>query len=83
MEKVVVNYTLMQKIAYLVTNCNFMILLLSLTGIYFVTTGVQFWVTDYFNMVIGVSKQSAFITFACIALTGPVLGVVVGGYLFT
>ena len=57
MEKIVVNYSLTQKIFYLITNCNFMILLLSLTGIYFVTTGVQFWITDYLNMVIGVTKQ--------------------------
>jgi hypothetical protein len=56
LEKQVVNYTLGQKVCYLVTNCNFMVLLLSLTGIYFVTTGVQFWITDYFNAVIGISK---------------------------
>lgn len=40
LEKQVVNYTFIQKICYLLTNCNYMFLLISLTGIYFVTTGV-------------------------------------------
>jgi hypothetical protein len=34
------NYTMTQKIIYLLTNFNFMILLLSLVGVYYVTTGV-------------------------------------------
>jgi hypothetical protein len=60
-----------------------MVLLISLTAIYLVTTGVQFWITDYFNIVIGVSRQTASISFAVIAITGPVFGVMIGGYIFT
>jgi hypothetical protein len=51
--KLVENYTLKQKIWYLLTNFNFMLLLLAMTGIYFVTTGIQFWITDYFMVVLG------------------------------
>ncbi len=40
MNKIVENYTIRQKIIYLFTNSNFMILLISLTGIYYVTTGI-------------------------------------------
>lgn len=38
--KKVENYTLKQKIFFLLTNFNFMCLLLSLTGVYFLTTGI-------------------------------------------
>ena len=51
--KLVENYTLKQKIFFLLTNFNFMMLLLAMTGVYFVTTGIQFWITDYFMTVLG------------------------------
>jgi len=49
------NYTIRQKIVFLLTNFNFMVLLIALTGIYYLTTGIQFWVTDYFIIVLGVT----------------------------
>lgn len=82
LNKIVENYTIKQKIIFLFTNFNFMILLLSLTGVYYVTTGIQFWITDYFVTVLGCTRNEAFTTFAICALTGPVLGVLVGGYIF-
>lgn len=38
--KMVENYSLRQKIWFLLTNFNFMVLLLAMTGVYFVTTGI-------------------------------------------
>ncbi|CDW89605.1 major facilitator superfamily protein [Stylonychia lemnae] len=81
-QKMVENYTLKQKIMYLLTNFNFMLLLLAMTGVYFVTTGIQFWITDYFMNVLGQTKNKAFITFTIICISGPILGVIVGGYIF-
>eukprot|EP00347_Sterkiella_histriomuscorum_P017387 403349579 len=42
-----------------------------------------FWITDYFMTVLGQTKQTSFITFTICSLTGPVLGVIVGGYIFS
>ena len=36
-----------EKIIYLVKNFEFMALLIGLTAVYFITTGIQFWITDY------------------------------------
>ena len=77
------NYTIKQKVIFLLTNFNFMVLLIALTGIYYLTTGIQFWITDYFIIVLGTTKNEAFTTFAVCSLTGPILGVVLGGFFFT
>jgi sugar phosphate permease len=81
--KMVENYTIKQKVIFLLTNFNFMVLLIALTGIYYLTTGIQFWITDYLIIVLGISKSQAFTTFAVCSLTGPILGVVLGGFFFT
>lgn len=47
-EKLIEHYTLPQKIFYILTNLQFMLILVVLTGIYYISTGVQFWITDYF-----------------------------------
>lgn len=60
-----------------------MTLLLSLTMVYFVSTGIQFWITDYWVEVLGVEKERATIWFAGLAITGPVIGVIVGGIVFS
>jgi hypothetical protein len=39
-EKKIENYTLSQKICFMVTNIEFMLLLLSLTSVYYVSTGL-------------------------------------------
>jgi hypothetical protein len=60
-----------------------MCLLFSLSSIYFLTTGIQFWITDYMVVVLGADMNNAFLYFVVIAITGPVLGVIVGGYVFS
>ncbi len=35
------------KLMYLMKNFDFVALLLILTSVYFITTGIQFWITDY------------------------------------
>ena len=47
------------------------------------TTGVQFWITDYWQNVLDVKKSDALIHFSVAAITGPVLGVLIGGYVFS
>lgn len=73
----------MQKIMFLLTHFEFMILLLSLTSVYFFTTAIQFWISDYWVQVLGAKKDSAILYFIVCSLTGPILGVVMGGYIFS
>lgn len=53
--------------------------MLSLTCLYFVVTGLQFWVSDYWRSVLGVEKETVFLVFSMITCTGPTLGVILGG----
>lgn len=64
-------------------NIPFILLCLALTAIYFIVTGIQYWVSDYMITELKLPEQEVFITFAIVSITGPVLGVVVGGNLTT
>ena len=52
--------------------------MLSLSSIYFLVTGIQFWITEYLQEVLLVDKATVFTYFSLISITGPILGVVVG-----
>lgn len=61
----------------------FILLCISLTFLYFIITGIQFWVSDYLIIVLKAKKETVFITFAIVSITGPVLGIVIGGNVTT
>ncbi len=42
--------------------------------ILYVSTGIQFWLTDYYISVLGFSPQSVFIAYAVVSVTGPTSG---------
>ncbi|GMH69183.1 hypothetical protein TrST_g2301 [Triparma strigata] len=54
---------------------------LGLSALYFVVAGIQFWVTQYLVEVIGVPYSEALGAFTVVSATGPVFGVVFGGWL--
>lgn len=58
-------------------------LCLALTFLYFVITGIQYWVSDYLITELKQEEKMVFVTFAIISITGPVLGVIVGGNVTT
>lgn len=51
--------------------------------LYFVLTGVQYWMTLYWIEVLNFEESLTFITFGIVSITGPVLGVIVGGSITT
>lgn len=51
----------------------------SISTIYFVVTGIQFWITDYMIEVLGADKNRVIMVFALSSLTAPILGVIFGG----
>jgi hypothetical protein len=53
---------------------------LTMAVILFVSTGIQFWLTDYFINVIHVPYNSVYIAYAVISITGPTIGCAFGNY---
>lgn len=56
--------------------------LLTLTCIYLVISGIQFWITDYIVTVLECSQKVAFILFILIGGLGPISGVACSGLIF-
>jgi MFS family permease len=75
--------SLKHKLKSIATNKVFLLLLSTLCGLYFVVTGIQYWTPDYMKIVLGAPPEVVTIYFSVTTLTGPVLGVVVGGILTT
>ena len=67
----------------LFTNAPYILLCLSLTFLYFVITGIQYWVSDYLIETLKVTRNQVFVTFAIVSITGPVFGVIIGGNVTT
>lgn len=59
-----------------------MCLLLGITFVFYISTGVQFWITDYLQSILNIKQSTTFLYFSIAAVTGPIFGVVCGGYLF-
>ena len=70
------------------TNLSYVALVLSLSGLFFVVTGIQYWFSDYLKKrygtkvlgeTDGVSGETISFAFAFTCFTAPILGAVVGG----
>lgn len=60
-------------------NHTFTFTMLAISCLYFVITGIQFWVTDYMTTVIKLDKKLVFTFFGVVSITSTLCGVVVGG----
>jgi hypothetical protein len=58
----------------------FVCVVLALSALYFVVTGIQFWATRYLLVVIGADYGTIVVSFALVTVTAPVVGVVFGGW---
>ena len=67
------------RIKAVVTNKPYLLMLASLTLLYYIIAGIQYWISDYMITVLGQDETVVFTAFAFISVTGPVLGVVTGG----
>ncbi len=48
--------------------------------ILYVSTGVQFWLTNYFIEVLGFDQNAVFIAYAIVSFTGPTTGCAFGNF---
>lgn len=53
--------------------------MISLTGLFYVVTGIQYWLPDYIQVILDVDPQTAVLYFVVVSLTAPIGGVIVGG----
>lgn len=68
-----------QKLIDNITNPVFCGLVFSISGLYFIVTGIQYWVTAYMRTVLGASAELATIYFVFLCFTGPIIGCICGG----
>jgi len=64
----------------LCSNYVFIFVTLCLCSVYFVVTGIQFWTTAYFLLVLHEGPKITMINFAVVVITAPVAGVSIGSY---
>jgi MFS family permease len=67
----------------LLKQASFILPCLSLCALYFVTSGLNYWSTDYLITVLKADRNLAKSIFATVAVTGPIAGVITGGTLTT
>ena len=69
------------QLKFLVTNMIFVFLTLALCCMFFVVSGIQYWVTIYMKDVLSASSLTVVIGFVLISSTAPICGVLTGGYI--
>ena len=52
----------------------YLIAILTMSVMLFVSTGIQFWMTNYFIEVLHFKRESVNIAYAVVSITGPTLG---------
>lgn len=55
--------------------------MLSSSSLFFVVTGIQFWISDYMRIILKQDQQTVFLCYSITSLTAPVLGVLLGGHI--
>ena len=56
---------------------------MTMSIILFVSTGIQFWLTDYFINVLKFEREQVNIAYAVVSLTGPTSGCGFGGFILS
>ena len=59
----------------------FICIVSSLTGLFFVISGIQYWASHYLQNVLGVNGADTFKYFMGTCITSPVLGAILSGYI--
>jgi len=54
-------------------------LTVGLSLLYFIVTGIQFWVTDYLQTVLNMPQSTVFAFYSLTSISAPVAGVIAGG----
>jgi sugar phosphate permease len=74
---------LRENLEKLIGNKEFWCICFSLTGLFLVVTGIQYWLPTYLKTVYLLSEDEAAIFYTTTSITGPIAGVIVGGIITT
>lgn len=78
-----IDQTFCARMKSLATNKTYILLVSSITMLYYIITGIQYWASDYMIRIMKKEKTVVFVWFGILSITSPVLGVVVGGKIVT
>lgn len=70
-----------EQLKMLATNLIFVFLTLALCSMFFVVSGIQYWVTLYMVKVLDANPIVVIVGFVVISTTAPICGVLTGGYI--
>jgi sugar phosphate permease len=62
-------------------NKTFLLLVLCLATVFFLTTNIQFWMSDYLVTIDKIPYDTVVIVFTTVCITAPTFGAVVSGYI--
>lgn len=68
-----------QNIRSLLRNKPYIFITLALSILYFIISGIQFWISDYLRVVLEIEAHKVFVFFSFTCITAPTFGVIVGG----
>ncbi len=63
----------------LITNKKYIFTMFGISCMYFVVTGIQFWISDYMREIMNISSSKVYIIFSVVCITAPTSGVLLGG----
>ena len=61
-------------------NWSYLCIIMSLTGLFFVISGIQYWASHYLQNALGVSHANTFKYFMGTCISSPCLGAILSGY---
>lgn len=70
----------LELISALSKNKVYIFTMLSNCCLLFIITGIQFWISDYMQIILKINPKTVFFSFSITCITAPVFGVMWGGY---
>lgn len=56
---------------------------IALSVLYYIIAGISYWISDYFLDVYKKDQATVYLAYGIVSITGPVLGIIVGGTITT
>ena len=76
------DFSFWQRVLYIFCKPNYLLMMFSITCLFVVSTGINFWITDFFISVLNVPQKQAFRYFALCGAVGPISGLIASGFIF-
>lgn len=71
--------TIKDNLLLLIDNKEYWLICFSLTGLFFVVTGIQYWLPSYLKSVYNLTEDQAAVFYTTTSITAPIAGVIIGG----